>query len=213
MEDIHVHAENRLYKVYGPGPATIMAQVYAHMRGLGTIWLLSIIPFVIVYINTFNVQYGLTVSFFVVLIELGKHLSFYEGPPRAFLVLEYYPSDESGYEARIPHIESENSVSECNEDEGEETTIETSCEGEGNVSDHPCEGEEESDEESEDQTTEVQPTEDQPEQDCTEETQCCSKDQEETSNLESPSESAEPTEKNEIQAEAQCDPVDSTKED
>ena len=194
MEDIHVHAENRLYKVYGRGPASFMDKVYAHVRGLGTLWLLSIIPFVIVYINTFNVQYGLTVSFFIVLIELGKHLSFYEGPPRAFLVLEYYPSDESGYEARIPHNESENSVSECNEDEGEETTIETPCETDGAVSDHPCEGE--------GNVCEEEESEDQPAQ-----------DQEETSNLESPSESAEPTEKNEIQAEAQCDPVDSTKED
>lgn len=137
MEDIHVHAENRIYKVYGQGPASIAAKIYAHVRGIFTLWLLSIIPFVIVYINTFNVQYGVTVSFFIVLIELGKHLTFYDESPRAFLVLEYHPPSDD----RAPHLprsESENSVSESNEpsecaidkgDEGEEETIETSCEG------------------------------------------------------------------------------------
>ncbi len=187
MEDIHVHAENRLYKVYGRGPASFMDKVYAHMRGLGTLWLLSIIPFVIVYINTFNVQYGLTVSFFIVLIELGKHLSFYEGPPRAFLVLDYYPSDESGYEARANHCTSEdnecNESNECNE-ETEETTVTTPCEGDLNG--HPCEGAGDLEE---------------------------SEDQEETSNLESPSESSNPTEKNETVEETPCEPVESTKED
>lgn len=212
MEDIHVHAENRLYKVYGRGPASFMDTVYAHMRGLGTLWLLSIIPFIIVYINTFNVQYGLTVSFFIVLIELGKHLSFYEGPPRAFLVLDYYPSDESGYEARANHCTSEdNECNESSEDEGEETTIETSCETDGivdespcetdgAVSDHPCEGEGDL-EETEDLSG-----------DETEDRQCCSEDQE-TSNLESPSESSNSTEKNETTEETPCEPVESTKED
>lgn len=145
MTDLHVHAENRLYKVYGAGPASFVDKMYAHMRGLGTLWLLSIIPFVIVYINTFNVQYGLTVSFFVVLIELGKHLSFYEGPPRAFLVLDYYPPDESGYEARACNEESEDT---------EETASTSSCEGNGGLNE---ESEEVSTEE-EDQPIEDQET-------------------------------------------------------
>lgn len=145
MEGIHVHAENRIYKVYGPGPATIVAQLYAHARALFALCLLSVIPFVIVYINTFNIQYGLTVSFFVVLIEIGKHLSFYDGPPRAFLVLEYYPSEDEPVGGNLPRNDSENSVSESNEpsesaeDEGEEETIETSCEGDRDIA--PCEAE------------------------------------------------------------------------
>ncbi len=182
MEDIHVHAENRIYKVYGQGPATIAAKIYAHVRGIFTLWLLSIIPFVIVYINTFNVQYGVTVSFFIVLIELGKHLTFYDESPRAFLVLEYHPPSDNEYSPNLRRNESENSVSESNEpsespedegDEGEET-IETSCEGDGDVA--PCETEED-----------VAPTE-----------------EETPATLESPhetNESTESTEKNEVQSE------------
>ncbi len=185
MEGLHVHAENRIYKVYGPGPATIVAQLYAHARAMFALCLLSVIPFVIVYINTFNVQYGLTVSFFVVLIEIGKHLTFYDESPRAFLVLEYYPSEDEPITTNLPRNESENSVSECADDEGEEETIETSCEGDvapsetdGAVGEHPCEGAEEEGDEA--------PTEEAP------------------ATLESPhetNETTESTEKNETQAE------------
>ncbi len=150
MEGIHVHAENRIYKVYGQGPATIVAQIYAHARALFSLWLLSIIPFIIVYINTYNVQYGITVSFFVVLIEIGKHLAFYDESPRAFLVLEYHLNEDEPRRGTLPRNESENSVSESNEpsesaeDEGEEETIETACEGDGYVEEGdvtPTEGE------------------------------------------------------------------------